>query len=155
MEEVRGVRDYHLALVCERGHRRRELAVLVPVRPRADLAFIAEMSGTPLPAPTGEYAKALARGWGVAETVRGFEPQHGELREINTHGIRKSAVPTQERSDGTVLLRLECPTCPANQRVSWLSADDLFREGDRLAGVNPTPGQRVRVDVSRLPPIAS
>ncbi len=60
-------RDYHLVLVCTvgGGHDRRELAVLVPVRSRDDLAAMADPD-VYAPSPDGQYAAALARGRGVA-----------------------------------------------------------------------------------------
>ncbi len=60
-----GARDYRLVIACSAAghHKQCELAVLIPVRPRADLAYFAEVMGVDVPSPTGEYAEALARGW--------------------------------------------------------------------------------------------
>ncbi len=133
-------RDYHLVLVCtDRGtHPRRELAVLVPVRPRTDLQQV----WADLPEPEGEYAAALARGWGVAGSQRRFAPdRQGRLQEQIRQGQQKSEVPLVTGPNGGLWLRLECPRCPAPY---WFPAEYLFEQGDRLAAGTET-GDLLRI----------
>lgn len=138
-------RDYRLILVCtaDGRHDWRELAVLAPVRPRTDM----QQMGVDLPEPEGEHAAALARGWGVAGSLREFAPgPGGERQEQIRHGQRKSEVPLGIGPNGGLWLRLVCPQCPAPY---WFPAEYLFEQGDRLAaGTESGDPRRVVLDVS-------
>lgn len=135
--------DYHLVLTCTaaENHARRELAVLVPVRPRVDLM------GVDWPEPKGEYAKALTRGWGVVGSLRTFVPGPGGKRQEQTRqGQQKSEVPLWIGPNGGWWLRLKCPQCPAPY---LFAAESLFEQGDRLAaGTESGDPRRVVFDVS-------
>jgi len=80
-------RDYHRVLVCTAGggHDRRELAVLVPVRSRDDLAAMADPD-VYAPSPDGEYAAALA--WSGSSRV---VARYTRLQEA--HRVPEKAVP--------------------------------------------------------------
>ncbi len=138
-------RDYHLALYCtDRGqHEPKELAVLIPVRPRADLALAAEM-GAKIPEPTGEYAKALARGWDAQGSYRRTEGG----RWVQPFGSQKTPVGVRDNRNGAVVT-LRCGECGRNPNIA---AAVLFAAGDAVGGDKAGPGERVELDVTSLPP---
>ena len=139
-------RPYHLQIGCtdKRRHDWRELAVLIPVRPRVDRLAFAAM-GAEVSAPTGEYAAALARGWGVQGSYRTFD-SNGERYVA---GSQKRPVELKDARNGDVIVHLLCPYCGRNPQVP---ASVLFRAGDAFAGTAPMEGQKVRLDISALPP---
>ncbi len=138
-------RDYNLALTCtDRGqHEAKELAVLIPVRPRADLAMAAAM-GAEIPEPTGEYAKALARGWDAQGSYRTTEGG----RWVQPFGSQKEPVEICDGRNGPVV-RLRCRECGRSPNIS---AAVLFTAGDAVGGDKSEPGERVELDVTSLPP---
>ncbi len=145
----RGARDYHLVIVCtgRKRHKRCELAVLIPVIPRADLALAAAMGAT-IKEPEGEYAEALARGWGVQGSFRRFVPG----REINVPHSKKTPVQSFPLDNGDVALRLQCFRCHPSGRIYPASAAALFAEADRRNVTTTTRGPRVEVDITEPAP---
>ncbi len=141
-----GARDYRLVITCTGAgcHKRCELATLIPVRPRADLAYFAEVMGVDVPPPTGEYAEALARGWGVQGSYRQFSPGG----EVNVPGSKKTPVQEFPLPDGDVVLRLQCFRCHPSGRVYPARASALFSEADRRLTEMTPPVSRVELDIS-------
>lgn len=137
--------DYRLVLQCTGAgqHRSCELAVLIPVRPRVDLAEMAAL-GAVVPAPTGEYAEALARGWGVQGSYRVFEPG----RELNPPGSKKTPIQLLNLPSGDVAIRLTCPRCSPSQRLHLVRANAVYEEGDRRHLERSKSQNRVALDIS-------
>ncbi len=140
-----GARAYRLVIACTGGgrHKRCELAVLIPVRPRVDLAEMAAM-GAKISEPSGEYAEALARGWGVQGSYRQFGPGG----EVNVPGSKKAPVQLLPLPSGDVALRLECFRCHPLGRVYPAIAAALFAEADRRAAEVSSPVSRIELDIT-------
>ena len=119
-----------IAVVCT-GHGRhtlRELVVLVPVRPRGDLALLRREAGIPEPAPTSDER----RGFGVAGSVTTFDGEQTRRRS-------KSAAQLVDTPDvGWQVLHPGCPTChsplvlPLGQVLASLTAFPRHDAAGRL-----------------------
>lgn len=102
--------DRKVYVECRGGgsHDVRELAVLVPMHPRHDLAMMCERAGIPLPARPEAYREALQRGFGVEDSLTTVSGRDGR-RKVR----QKAPAPLSRRaSDGAwVLHGLRCPNC--------------------------------------------